>query len=43
MMDFRRVCVGIITKPVGIKGQVKLHPYTTSPDFFFATHEIVSQ
>ncbi len=34
MMDFRRVCVGIITKPVGIKGQVKLHPYTTSPDFF---------
>ena len=34
MMDFRRVCVGIITKPVGIKGQVKVHPYTTSPDFF---------
>ena len=30
----RRVCVGIITKPVGIKGQVKVHPYTTSPDFF---------
>lgn len=30
----RRVCVGIITKPVGIQGQVKVHPYTTSPDFF---------
>ncbi len=34
-MDSRRVCVGIITKPVGINGQVRLYPYTTSPDFFF--------
>ncbi len=33
-MDARTLCVGIITKPFGIKGQVKIHPYTQSPDFF---------
>ena len=33
-MDARTLCVGIITKPFGIKGQVKIHPYTKSPDFF---------
>ncbi len=33
-MGARRVCVGIVAKPLGIKGQVKLHSYTASPDFF---------
>ncbi len=33
-MNYRRVCVGIIAKPVGIKGQVKIHPYTNSPQSF---------
>lgn len=33
-MDSRRICVGIITKPFGISGQVRLHPYTASPNFF---------
>ena len=33
-MEARTLCVGIITKPFGIKGQVKIHPYTQSPDFF---------
>lgn len=28
------ICVGQIAKPVGIKGQIKIHPYTTSPTFF---------
>jgi len=26
----KRICVGVILKPVGIKGQVKIKPYTTS-------------
>ena len=30
-MTLKGVCVGIIAKPVGIKGQVKIHPYTSSP------------
>ena len=34
MIGARTLCVGIITKPFGIKGQVKIHPYTQSPDFF---------
>ena len=33
-MKFDGVCVGVVAKPVGIKGQVKIHPYTTSPDSF---------
>ena len=30
-MKFEVVCVGIIAKPVGIKGQVRIHPYTSQP------------
>lgn len=26
----KRICVGVILKPVGIKGQVKIKPYTSS-------------
>lgn len=33
-MKFDGVCVGIISKPVGIKGLVKIHPYAESPSFF---------
>ena len=28
------ICVGIVSKPFGIKGQAKIHPYTSSPQFF---------
>lgn len=31
-MKFVGACVGLISKPVGIKGQVKIHPYTSTPD-----------
>lgn len=34
------VCVGIIAKPVGIKGQVKIHPYTTSPASLLSYKEL---
>lgn len=30
-MASKRICVGVILKPVGIKGQVKIKPYTSSP------------
>jgi 16S rRNA processing protein RimM len=28
------VCLGIITRPVGIRGAVRIHPYTSSPSAF---------
>ncbi len=31
-MVSKRVCVGVILKPVGIKGQVKIKPFTNSLD-----------
>ncbi|MDR0942180.1 MAG: ribosome maturation factor RimM [Holosporales bacterium] len=33
-MNPKRVCVGIVAKPVGIKGQVKIHTFTQSPNSF---------
>ncbi len=35
-MTLKKVCVGVITKPFGVRGQVKIHSYTSSPDFFVA-------
>lgn len=35
----KRICVGTILKPVGIKGQVKIKSYTTSPETIL-TYEI---
>lgn len=40
-MSARRICVGVITKPFGIKGQVRLHPYTKSPDFFLQNTKLL--
>lgn len=31
----KNICVGIISKPIGIKGQVKVISYTESPDSLF--------
>ena len=31
----KNVCIGIISKPIGIKGQVKVISYTESPDSLF--------
>ena len=28
----RKICVGLVLKPVGIKGQVKIQAYTSSPE-----------
>ena len=33
-MSLKRICVGVIAKPFGIKGQVRVRSYTSSPDFF---------
>lgn len=41
MMSARRICVGVITKPFGIEGQVRLHPYTKSPDFFLRNTKLL--
>lgn len=38
-MKFDVICVVVIAKPVGIKGQVKIHPYTTSPKSFLQYKE----
>ena len=38
-MSFKGVCVGIIARPVGIKGQVKIHPYTSSPQSLISYKE----
>lgn len=40
-MNARRICVGIITRPFGIEGQVRLHPYTNSPDFFLQNKKLL--
>lgn len=33
-MKSQGVCVGIIRRPFGVKGQVRIHTYTTSPESF---------
>ena len=38
----KKVCVGVITKPFGVRGQVKIRPYTSSPDFFVAHTKLLS-
>lgn len=40
-MSARRICVGVITKPFGTKGQVRLRPYTKSPDFFLQNTKLL--
>jgi ribosomal 30S subunit maturation factor RimM len=39
-MEEEDICVGIVLKPIGIKGQVKILPYTTSPKSFLALENI---
>lgn len=34
-MHNENICIGIISKPIGIKGQVKVISYTESPDSLF--------
>ncbi len=34
-MHNNNICIGIISKPIGIKGQVKVISYTESPDSLF--------
>ncbi|MDR1034415.1 MAG: ribosome maturation factor RimM [Holosporales bacterium] len=34
MKNDNYVCLGVIRKPVGIRGDVKIHPYTLSPATF---------
>ncbi|GHT88640.1 ribosome maturation factor RimM [Alphaproteobacteria bacterium] len=33
-MSEKRVCVGTISRPIGLQGFVRIKPYTSSPDFF---------
>ncbi|MBQ7524078.1 MAG: 16S rRNA processing protein RimM, partial [Alphaproteobacteria bacterium] len=39
-MPSRRICVGIISRPFGVRGQVRVRPYTTSPTVFLRFSEL---
>lgn len=39
----KNVCIGIISKPIGIKGQVKVISYTESPDSLFKYENLFLQ